>query len=863
MAEPFTPEEIAILQPYVTNVDKPIFALKNLPEEVVAVLFAYYSRSKETLRRNLLKLIQEKDVDLEERAPTLSLPPGGGGEGRGEEELKEAKEKARQFHEKWVVGYGHACYDEATEVLTDQGWRTWRQVAETWEQDLHLYLATLNPDTGFLEYLPPVRIIREFYQGPMYRVKVKAVDLCVTPNHKMWVCTTRTKLGRRKQKYRLIPASELEGVPCVYQLAAKWQGPEPETLTVGGCQVDAYSLMKLTGFFIGCGYRDRHYHSAVSFHLRKKREIDFLRQVVKDCGFEWRMHGTKHYVIGTGLGDFLGKCYDEQRRKVIPRELLRYGPALLCSLLDGLLHSDGGVDKGNHAIYDTTSEPLKDQLYELALKIGWAANSTTHCDNRPGREKVKLMYRVHFNRTRLKPEVNKVSYRKQDWWENYEGFVYCAEIPRNHILYVRRNGRPVWSGNSVAEHAVAHLAIEDVSIIATKIIEDMRLASYTEKSTRYVLFEEDKFYRVPRLMRSPYASLYEEAASFLLKTYAALAPQVIEGVKAEHPRRPDQSERAYDSACRAKACDILRYIIPAGTLTNLGMTINGRALEHLLTKLFSHPLEEAREIAKLMKEETLRTIPTLIKYADYNAYMAETDQAMRQVAKEIFEGSGQVLQLPACPERSRRVTLVRYPEDAEEQLVAAILYGYTNRPMIQVIEKVRKLSQEEKERVIDEYLKRRGKYDQPLRALEHLYYTFDILVDYGAFRDIHRHRMATQTRQDLTIDHGYETPEELVRYGLEDTFDRSMERAALTYTQIAKDFPLEAQYIVPLAYRIRVLFTWNLRELHHFIQLRSAKQGHISYRRIAQQVFRELEKVQPLLARYIRVDLSDYELGRL
>ncbi len=516
MVEPLTPEEIAILQPYVTNVDRPIFALKNLPEEVVAVLFAYYSRSRETLRRNLLKLIQEKDVNLEERLRWSAYD---------EAELKEAREKARQFHEKWVVGYGHA---------------------------------------------------------------------------------------------------------------------------------------------------------------------------------------------------------------------------------------------------------------------------------------------------------------------------------------------------SVAEHAVVHLAIEDVSIIASKILEDMRLASYTEKSTRYVIFEEGKFYRPPVLMRSPYASLYEETAGFLLKTYASLFPKVLEGVKAETPRKEGQSVRAYESACRAKACDILRYLIPAGTLTNLGMTINARALEHLLTKLFSHPLEEVREIASLMKEEALKIIPTLIKYADYSAYMAETDLVMRQIAREIFpppspgEGAG-----GRRPDEGQPVMLVRYPEDAEEQLVAAILYGYTNRPMTQVLEEVRRLSQEERERVIDEYLRRRGAHDRPLRALEHLYYTFDILVDYGAFRDLQRHRMATQTRQDLSIEHGYATPPEIVGYGLQETFDRCMERAAEAYARIAKDFPFEAQYLVPLAYRIRVLFTWNLRELHHFIQLRSARQGHTSYRRIAQQVYRELEKVHPLLVRYIRVDLQDYELGRL
>ncbi len=517
MGERFTSQEIAILAPYVTDVEKPIYALRNLPEEVVAVLFAYYSRSRETLRCNLLKLIQEKDVDVGTRLKQIVLE---------EEELTEAKERARQFHEKWVVGYGHA---------------------------------------------------------------------------------------------------------------------------------------------------------------------------------------------------------------------------------------------------------------------------------------------------------------------------------------------------SVAEHAVLHLAVEDISIIATKIIEDMRLAAYTEKSTRYVLFDEDRFYRVPCLMHSPYAGLYEETVRSLLKTYVTLAPQVIECIKAEHPRKANQSERAYDAACRAKACDILRYLLPAATLTNLGMTINGRALEHLLTKLFTHPLEEARAIGTCMKEEAVKIIPTLLKYADYSAYIAETDQAMRQISAELFsEANDLVASHHALSEMSSAaVTLVRYPEDAEEQLTASILYGYANSSWTELMERVRKLSHLQRERVIDEYLKRRGSHDQPLRALEHLYYAFDILLDYGAFRDIQRHRMATQTRQDLSIEYGYSIPTEIVTYGLRDTFDACMAKAADAYRQIARDFPTEAHYVLPLAYRVRVLFTWNLREVFHFIQLRSAKQGHFSYRGIAQQVYKEIARVHPLLARYIHVDLSDYSLARL
>lgn len=149
---------------------------------------------------------------------------------------------------------------------------------------------------------------------------------------------------------------------------------------------------------------------------------------------------------------------------------------------------------------------------------------------------------------------------------------------------------------SVAEHAVVHLAIEDVSIIAAKLIEDARLASYTEKSTRYVLFDEEKFFRVPRLLQSPYATLYEDTVRLLLNTYVSLVPQVVGCIKARGARRSTQSERAYETACRAKAYDLLRYLLPASTLTNLGLTINARALEHLLTKLLSHPLEEARDI---------------------------------------------------------------------------------------------------------------------------------------------------------------------------------------------------------------------------------------------------------------------------
>ncbi len=409
---------------------------------------------------------------------------------------------------------------------------------------------------------------------------------------------------------------------------------------------------------------------------------------------------------------------------------------------------------------------------------------------------------------------------------------------------------------SVAEHAVAHLAVEDVSIIASKVIEDMRLASYTEKSTRYVAFDMKQYYHLPELQGTAAEALYHDTVQELFQTYNALLPDLIEAVKRDWPRRPKQTERGHHTACRAKALDILRYLLPAGTLTNLGITINGRALEHLLTKMLSHPLCEVRQLGERLKTEAQKIIPTLLKYAEPNAYMAETETAMQTLADTLLSPAHEARDEP-------EVRLVQAPNAAEETLVAAILYSYSQASWPQVIQRVRAFSRTQLQDVIDAYLCRRGPHDQPLRALEHLTYKFEILVDYGAYRDIQRHRMATQTRQMPSPRHGYSVPEEVIQYGVHETFDTCMQRAADAYEQIGRAQPHAAPYVLPLAYRCRVLITWNLRELHHFVQLRSAKQGHVSYRRIAQDVYRALDAHHPLLARYIRVDLEDYGLGRL
>lgn len=406
--------------------------------------------------------------------------------------------------------------------------------------------------------------------------------------------------------------------------------------------------------------------------------------------------------------------------------------------------------------------------------------------------------------------------------------------------------------SSIAEHAVISMAIENVSNIATKAIEDSRLASFTEKSSRYQVFSKDKLYMPESIMNSDLKDIYLDAVNSLMDVYEELTPGMMEFVKQKYPKPLDQDEKLYNMISKARACDNLRYLLPSAVLTNLGMTINTRELEHLIVKMLSHPMKEMQDIGKEMKERAMEAVPTLIKFANKNDYIAETKKQLQNVANwELGHEAG----------NNQAVTIVNYDKDAEDKLVSAILYPYSDLSYEEISQKIKSLSKDKKERIIDETLKRRKVFDQPLRELEHIYYTFDILLDFGAFRDVQRHRMCTQSNQPVTIVHGYDLPPEIREAGFEDKFRQVVEKSAEAFQKIYEKFPEDAQYVVPLCFRKRVLITWNLRELHHFISLRSGKKGHASYRRIAQQCWRELNKIQPLLAKYIRCDMDEMSVS--
>ncbi|TSC94579.1 MAG: thymidylate synthase complementing protein ThyX family protein [Parcubacteria group bacterium Licking1014_1] len=459
--------------------------------------------------------------------------------------------------------------------------------------------------------------------------------------------------------------------------------------------------------------------------------------------------------------------------------------------------------------------------------------------------------RIYALPNNLMPEVKAVTFakcsRSPDSFDKIASELTEEKSAEFHEKWVVGFGH-----SSIAEHAVISLAVEDVSNIATKVIEDSRLASFTEKSSRYQIFNKDKLYMPENVMNSDLKDVYLDAVNSLMDAYEQMTQPMMDFVKQKYPKPQDQDEKLYNMVSKARACDNLRYLLPTATLTNLGMTINARELEHLIRKLLSHPLKEMQDIGREIKERAIEIAPTLVKFADKNLYTIETKEKLRKIAENnLGKEAGD----------NQAVAIVDYDKNAENKLVASILYPYSDLSYKEIKEKVENMSQEKKAEIIDETLKRRDKFDAPLRELEHVYYTFDILMDYGAFRDVQRHRMCTQSNQPITVVHGYDLPPEIKEAGFENKFREAADKSAEAFEKIYEKFPEEAQYVIPLCFRKRVLITWNLRELHHFISLRSGKKGHPSYRRIAQQCWKELNKIQPLLAKYIKVDMDEMNVS--
>ena len=450
-----------------------------------------------------------------------------------------------------------------------------------------------------------------------------------------------------------------------------------------------------------------------------------------------------------------------------------------------------------------------------------------------------------------------------------------------------------YGDDSVAELGEAQIAIEGLSNIAVKKIEDRRIGlSYLEKSSRYVTWNKKengkyRFYRDEKIMSSKFANMYEDSCNLSFDIYSKNIEPMVNYIREKYPIEKysfkdstDGKEKLfgklkneidiksanmiYKGSTKAKALDILRGLLPASTLTNVGITGNGRAFEYLLTVLGSSELDEEQKLASKIKNELDTTIKSFVRRADdkygkaFQKYLKDVKNKAKVVTKKEIKSN---------PVKGTITKLTDYESEKQalDTIITCIMYEQSPSTSYQnIMQQVKKIPTKRKIEIIDEFTKiRTNRRHRPSRAFENTYYTFDLCNNFGMFRDFHRHRALTLERQLLTTDHGYVLPKEIETVGLQKDFKECMNNSKLTFEKIRKKLPEQSQYVVNFAYNYPYFMKLNLREACHLIELRTIPQGHIDYRRVAQEMYKQINKVHPNISKIMKfVDLKEYDLER-
>jgi thymidylate synthase ThyX len=444
---------------------------------------------------------------------------------------------------------------------------------------------------------------------------------------------------------------------------------------------------------------------------------------------------------------------------------------------------------------------------------------------------------------------------------------------------------------SIADLAHIAMAIEKLSILAAIVLVDEQRWDGQERSTRYQDFKKSGYY-VPEIADRLSLDEYRSTADFLFAEYQGISAEMFAYLASRTPKPEDMKQDAYERTLRARAFDLSRYLLPLATNTSLGQIVNARTLETQVARLLSSPYAEVRKLGERLKQaatsasynvnqpafaklvaeiaerdpdlahraealllKPVRSAPTLVKYAEPNAYEMEARVELRVAAERVMDNE-QIE--PALP-----VDLLEEDEPLEIELPTTLLYEHCHYPYRQVRRKVQALSAKMRQEIVDTAAARlRGRHDELLRAFSAgQKFRFDILQDIGGFRDMHRHRRCVQIHQEFTAVHGYDTPEDIVSAGLQDRYDAAMKRAsggaariASRLADVAASEPGEtAQYLLPLAYRKRTLFKMDFSEVVYISELRTTPAGHFSYRNVAYAMYEAVAKRHASLAPYFRV----------
>jgi thymidylate synthase ThyX len=453
-----------------------------------------------------------------------------------------------------------------------------------------------------------------------------------------------------------------------------------------------------------------------------------------------------------------------------------------------------------------------------------------------------------------------------------------------------------YGDDSVAELGEAQVAIEWISNIAAKKIEDHRIGlSYLEKSSRYVAFDRKinghyRYCREENIMQSPFADQYIQACDHAFDVYSKNIQSMQKFISETEPidrflffdflseqetaysnlksqKDIESAQRVYNSTIRSKTLDTLRGLLPASTLTNLAITGNGRAFEYLLSSMFASNLKEIKMLASQLHSELNLVIPAFIrrvndKYGQaLQAYLTDTRSTISELAQYYIKNI-------EADENPHSVKLLNYEDncEAEIKVASAILYEQASGQSLEKITHyIRSLPAYDRYKIIQTYTKlRANRRHRPGRAFEMVEYTFEMFTNFGMFRDLHRHRILTMERQLLSTRHGYDIPAEIINLGIAKDFRDCMYKCNEIYEIISKKYPAEAQYVVNFAYKYPYFIKLNLREACHMIELRTVPQGHPDYRKVCQKMYKQIKRVHPILAKGIKfVDLRKYELERL
>jgi thymidylate synthase ThyX len=500
---------------------------------------------------------------------------------------------------------------------------------------------------------------------------------------------------------------------------------------------------------------------------------------------------------------------------------------------------------------------------------GTALNSTTEVYAVFGAEPEVLAYAMaKYSRSALsmKESLKEISQHKAEKFLNTFYFQY--------------------GHRSIADLAHIALAIEKLSILAAIVVADEQRWDGQERSTRYQDFRKSGYYTPDFGSDLQSRELYLKTIGNLFSAYESVSEATFRYLVEITPKPADMKQEAYDRTLRARAFDIARYLLPLATNTSLGEIVNARTLEMQVSHLLSHTHAEVRGLGELLKKAALsasynvnhdslqkladdiravspelgdraeaellrdvRVAPTLVKYADPNPYEMETRRELRQVAAELLG--------KATLDKAPPVDLLD-DEPVETELASTLLYEHSAYPYRQIRAAVEAISEARRNEIIDAGLRHRGRHDEMLRAFRAgQQFRFDILMDIGGFRDMHRHRRCIQIEQQFTTQHGYEIPEELRAAGALDTYKRVMDDTAAAVQTLAKSGAPEAaensQYAIPLGFRKRTLFKMDFAEAVYISELRSGPAGHFSYRNVAYAMYEEVKKKHPALAHYFRV----------